>query len=1056
MSNGVATEEIIKRRLNREEISYIIANIPYPQLANDKVSNETQNNLITDFSISLLSVVLPEPDISTFINTLISNINDYVSKLNPRITVPLSTDVLGSISQNIITNTLNDLSEYTKLTDEQISDILSNIPKIRAATEEISIINRNNIILLFQKNLANFRLRKVIIPEFINRLKIKIYNAFKKSQANPGTPAGAHAAESIAVPMIQGTLDSFKTTGSSVATYGEKTSEEIVALSSRNPEIIKIFFNHPISDIEILRDKRPDLVEVNVGDLIHPNLKFEIDDPYDILGEEEPYWYAMHRTYLEKKHSNFELGNVMMRLHVNVNLMCEKRISMTKICKTILGYKIGRVMTHNLSKASVESALNSDYLVCIPSPIMTETKVDYLDTHINHEELSSEGTLEGEFENTEDILSSDGKQKSNIKKVIYKRSYAYIDIFPISDKIVNEIIIHKDVVDSELRTQLSKETFLEVILVPAFEEMHVKGIKGINGVFLERAKVTQIVNKQEPEIVTLGDLELSPDQQVDVIRYLFPNNQDVDNLISEAYATNNVELISGNQIRIWKLYYSKRRIKSMGIGTDKLVHLLQVCGIVVLKYTDEELANGDDILYLKVIVPLRTDKYDEVTFGKLDSELATLKEKLEKSTQNERDSNKLRDDIQKLTNKINIEKRKDILPLSWVDYRYNEEEAEDVKFTKLKEEEIVKYTQGLIKDTDQEFEFRKRQPKDRNTSVVLAYDVVYALAQGKNLKEVLKRSDVDVQLTYSNDFYEIYNTFGIEGLRNFIIEELVGYSNVIGVDSVAPRHTVLLADFMTYKGIPTKITFTGLQDEFEETFKSVGFERPYNVMLEASLVGNTETTLSNISSIFLGKEANIGESYKDVYIKKEYAESIEKEFDTIDIDTLMQNISDFTGEGEDGGEEGGNIELQDETGEGIVSPDADLQILAVDPEPELKLDVAAGLMVGEKEQDKLELKPPIISSEITQTITKKALNRIVPIREIFTPDQMTGIVISPLGEEAVISQMPIEVQRQQREIEDTRGNITVPEIELAIEPEPGLFDLLNYASQVSIPIDSGL
>ena len=147
------------------------------------------------------------------------------------------------------------------LSEDEIEDIVSVIPKIKSAIELIGDINRANIIENYIKVL---RVKKVK-PSTIPNIKRILTNRFRNAEIPPGTPVGPRAAEAVAVPMIQGTLDSFKTSGAAISTYGEQTANEIISLGARSPEIIRLYFNTLVSDVEILRDKMPDLVEIKVS-----------------------------------------------------------------------------------------------------------------------------------------------------------------------------------------------------------------------------------------------------------------------------------------------------------------------------------------------------------------------------------------------------------------------------------------------------------------------------------------------------------------------------------------------------------------------------------------------------------------------------------------------------------------------------------------------------------------------------------------------------------------------------------------------------------------------
>ena len=853
-----------------------------------------------------------------------------------------------------------------KLTPEEIDDVVSVIPEIKAAIAEIADINRANIVDVYYKNIANFSMSEQHIPEFISRLKIRIYNTFQRSLIQPGIPVGPRAAEAIAVPMIQATLDSFKTTGASVSTYGEETAREIISLSSRDPSIIRIFFNDPTSDIEILRDKRPDLVEILVSDVIDPKYKFEVDDPYSILGENEPVWYQIHRGFSGEKNPSFLLGNRMMRIHLNVNLMFEHKITVSKIVKIILGFHNGK-------------SLNEEIITCVPSPILTK---------IVPKEVIRQTESGARVERIEDEVA-----------------YAYIDIFlkPIDFGDIADV--YSSVQDPDLRGMLIKETWFETVLLPSFNKMRIKGIEGIKNVFIEKTLTTQIINKEVDEVVNFGELELPSEFTTS-----FPEIMN--------------RITPDQKITFWKTYYSPRRIKSMGIGPDKLAHLFQLCGIIILPYTSQELEEGFDSSYMRVIVPERDSDYDRVMLAEKLTEI-----------ENEQDEEKKNS----LQQKLEKERFELITPLKWVNYKKKIEENEDNEFTKNKKADIVKYASKNVPDN---FEFSARRIKNPKSSIILAYEITYALVEGINLKEVLKRSDVDVDRTYSNDFFEIYNFFGIEALRNFILEELVGYAAASGY--ISRRHMLLLADFMTYRGIPTKITYTGLQDEFEDTLKGVGFERPGAVIAESAMAGSKERMLSVISSTLLGREANSGEVFKDTFITDRYKSKLkaEQELEDITVEEMEQQIDTYQ-------------RLSDKLVETPGIPSNIKPNISSMPEISEKMDVEIKIgELGTGEDPVTEaLQPSIGSAPVTQNIVKNTFDKLISIKDIFEASELEQIQLQPLGERAVISQLPAMKPEEQEQIEAEIKSIPIPEVQLEQDTDPNLMSLLEQSKTIDLPID---
>ena len=83
---------------------------------------------------------------------------------------------------------------------------------------------------------------------------------------------------------------------------------------------------------------------------------------------------------------------------------------------------------------------------------------------------------------------------------------------------------------------------------------------------------------------------------------------------------------------------------------------------------------------------------------------------------------------------------------------------------------------------------------------ILAADKCVRYVEGRGLREVMSTSGVRGTGVTSNDVMEICSTLGIEAARNRIIYEFqytMGDSFGLKID---PRHMMLLADLMCFKG----------------------------------------------------------------------------------------------------------------------------------------------------------------------------------------------------------------------------------------------------------------
>lgn len=137
--------------------------------------------------------------------------------------------------------------------------------------------------------------------------------------------------------------------------------------------------------------------------------------------------------------------------------------------------------------------------------------------------------------------------------------------------------------------------------------------------------------------------------------------------------------------------------------------------------------------------------------------------------------------------------------------------------------------------------------------------------EGSNLQELLCHSRVDKIRTMSNDMWEIYNVFGIEAARQFLVEE---FRNVVSSDGtfVNDSHILLLVDVMTFTGTLSSISRYGLKKENCGPMAKASFEESLENFLKAGLYGEKETSNGVSASVMLGKVPKMGTGLCDLVI----------------------------------------------------------------------------------------------------------------------------------------------------------------------------------------------
>jgi DNA-directed RNA polymerase, beta'' subunit/160 kD subunit len=164
---------------------------------------------------------------------------------------------------------------------------------------------------------------------------------------------------------------------------------------------------------------------------------------------------------------------------------------------------------------------------------------------------------------------------------------------------------------------------------------------------------------------------------------------------------------------------------------------------------------------------------------------------------------------------------------------------------------------------------------------------------GTNLIELLTHPLVDFRTTTSNNVWEIFDIFGIEATRTFLIN---AFKAIISSGSVDPSHLKLLVDSMTFRGIPSSVSRYGINRNETGPLTKASFEQSSDNMAIAAFRGEVETINNISSSVILGKMGNLGTGMVDVRVdinkliqyKNEQPKEIQKEdFPEIDLEKMI-------------------------------------------------------------------------------------------------------------------------------------------------------------------------
>jgi DNA-directed RNA polymerase beta' subunit len=137
--------------------------------------------------------------------------------------------------------------------------------------------------------------------------------------------------------------------------------------------------------------------------------------------------------------------------------------------------------------------------------------------------------------------------------------------------------------------------------------------------------------------------------------------------------------------------------------------------------------------------------------------------------------------------------------------------------------------------------------------------------EGSNLYQLFSNPLIDKVRSISNDMWEIYQIFGIEATRQFLIEE---YMDIVRSDGsfVNASNVELLVDIMVYTGTIISISRYGQKKVGCGPMAKASFEESLENFLKAGLNGEKENANGVSASIMLGKMPNIGTGVFDMMI----------------------------------------------------------------------------------------------------------------------------------------------------------------------------------------------
>ncbi len=137
---------------------------------------------------------------------------------------------------------------------------------------------------------------------------------------------------------------------------------------------------------------------------------------------------------------------------------------------------------------------------------------------------------------------------------------------------------------------------------------------------------------------------------------------------------------------------------------------------------------------------------------------------------------------------------------------------------------------------------------------------------GTNLKAILKLPEIDTDRTTTNDIKEISKVLGIEAGRATIVSELHKTFRDNGI-LLDVRHTMLLADLMSFEGDVKGIVRTGITRQKSSPLARAAFEETTKHLLDAAFKGEIEKVNGVVENIIVGQPIKVGTGNVDLIMR---------------------------------------------------------------------------------------------------------------------------------------------------------------------------------------------
>jgi hypothetical protein len=220
------------------------------------------------------------------------------------------------------------------------------------------------------------------------------------------------------------------------------------------------------------------------------------------------------------------------------------------------------------------------------------------------------------------------------------------------------------------------------------------------------------------------------------------------------------------------------------------------------------------------------------------------------------------------------------------------DEAEKIVEARRKERSSIQKDRQRARLAGEALPEYPAEVQDISYEIVRASRYYYSVSQGSNLTALYARPDIDTYRTTTNNLHTTLRLHGIEAARNLLIHEFIYILESASLE-LDPRHIILLADFMTNRGVLVPVSFWGMIKSNPGPLTVAAFGKAVNVFQTGAVFGQSEPVRTTASAMYLGQRAKFGTGYMDLRIDEDKIKAFEEKqqlLDAADLETAIQQL----------------------------------------------------------------------------------------------------------------------------------------------------------------------